>query len=122
MEGGEEGRREAARAVEDGEAGASGCGSASEQLPAPARRQLPRPASGQLPEPASGHPPGPASGQIEAGGGERRAAGGSGGQAAADPADGVNLNALALGLPECVICMDGDKTHLVRSPHSPPEP
>ena len=30
-----------------------------------------------------------------------------------DPTDGVNLTALALGLPECVICMEGDKTHLV---------
>jgi len=32
----------------------------------------------------------------------------------------VNLAALALGLPECVICMVGGKTHLVRAPHSPP--
>ena len=67
--------------------------------------------------PASGQLSGPASGQIEAG---RQGEGGAGGQAAGDPADGVNLTALALGLPECVICMDGDKTHLVRAPHSPP--
>jgi hypothetical protein len=67
--------------------------------------------------PASGQLSGPASGEIEAGGGAGPGVGAFGGQAAGDPADGVSLTALALGLPECVICIDGDKTHLVRASH-----
>ena len=90
------GRREAARAVGEEEAEARGRG----------------PASGQSSGPASGQLGGPASGQNEAAAGGGL---GQGRQAVVDPPDVLAGGAGGQGEggeeDECVICMDGGKTH-----------